>query len=208
MLKTKDYLYIVLPFSVISAALIVFIYFSSRPIDLTIWYKNQNKENGGIKKQAFILQKSQTTLVEEIQSKVEEEKKHPITNSIPLEWEEPLFQILLNEQATPADRCMQLIDLATNKARGVPSVQQECLKHLIYSLKDDDLNSFLYLSSNINIPLQMRIAFVQEVVGIRPDSLNDQLCDKLSTSSEKQLSECARDFLKDREAEKKSIHNN
>lgn len=122
-------------------------------------------------------------------------------NSIPKEWEEPLMTILLDPRGSPQERCLKLIDLATRKAKGVPVVQRECLKHLIYSLQDNDWNSFLFLSTNSAIPLPLRIQFVQEVTGIRPDDLSEWLCANLSQSPEAALAGFAKGYLEARKAE-------
>ena len=125
----------------------------------------------------------------------------PVCESVPLEWEEPLFKILLDQKRGSNQRCLKLIEMATGTAKYVPSVQRECLKHLIYSLQDTDTELFLFISTNPAIPLQMRVEFVQEVVGIRPDELCESLCLRLAVSKEAPLAEYAISYLNDRKAE-------
>ena len=92
--------------------------------------------------------------------------------------------------------------MATATAKNVPSVQRECLKHLIYSLQDTDTELFLLVSTNPAIPLQMRVEFFQEVLGIRPDELCESLCSRLAVTKEAPLAGYAISYLNDRKAEK------
>jgi hypothetical protein len=126
----------------------------------------------------------------------------PVCELVPLEWEEPLFKILLDQKEGSNNRCLKLIEMATATAKNVPSVQRECLKHLIYSLQDTDTELFLLVSTNPAIPLQMRVEFFQEVLGIRPDELCESLCSRLAVTKEAPLAGYAISYLNDRKAEK------
>ena len=126
---------------------------------------------------------------------------------VPIEWEEPLFEILLDQKEGANKRCLKLIEMATVSAKNVPSVQRECLKHLIYSLQDTDSDLFLLVSMSPAIPVQMRVEFVREVVGIRPDELCELLCSRLAGTKEPLLAEYAISYLNDRKAEKAAVIN-
>ena len=126
----------------------------------------------------------------------------PVCEPVPLEWEEPLFKILLDQKEGSNNRCLKLIEMATATAKHVPSVQRECLKHLIYSLQDTDTELFLLVSTNPAIPLQMRVEFLQDVLGIRPDELCESLCSRLAVTKEAPLAGYAISYLNDRKAEK------
>jgi hypothetical protein len=67
---------------------------------------------------------------------------------IPEEWEAPLFDILLDEKQDMNQRNARLLELATGAAKGVPSVQEECLMHLLFGLADDDGARFLAVATN------------------------------------------------------------
>ena len=131
----------------------------------------------------------------------------PVRESVPLEWEEPLFKILLDQKEGSNNRCLKLIEMATTTAKYVPSVQRECLKHLIYSLQDTDSNLFMLISMSPAIPLQMRVEFVREVLEIRPDELCEWLCSKLAVTKEPQLVECALSYLNTRKEEDAAVVN-
>ena len=133
--------------------------------------------------------------------------ENPAPESVLIEWEEPLFKILLDEKEGGVKRCSRLIEMATVTAQNVPSVQRECLKHLTYSLQDTDSNLFLLISMSPAIPLQMRVEFVREVVEIRPDELCEWLCSKLAVTKEPQLVECAVSYLNTRKAEDAAVVN-
>jgi hypothetical protein len=116
---------------------------------------------------------------------------------IPEEWEQPLFDILLNEELTMDQRNAGLIDLATGPAKGVPSVQEECLKHLVFGISDDSGAQFVAVATNPAIPVGMRAEFLKQALEMRPQELGEWLSQQVSNHYETEISTIARLYLLD-----------
>lgn len=126
----------------------------------------------------------------------------PATNGaqsalIPEEWEQPLFDILFNEELTMDQRNAGLINLATGPAKGVPSVQEECLMHLLFGLSDDSGTQFLTVATNTAIPIGMRAEFLKQALEMRPQELGEWLSQQVSNHYESEISTIARLYLLD-----------
>ena len=120
---------------------------------------------------------------------------------IPEEWEQPLFDILLNEEITMDQRNAGLIDLATGPAIGVPSVQEECLMHLVFGISDDNGAQFVAVATNPAIPVGMRAEFLKQALEMRPQELGEWLSQQVSNHYEPEISAIARLYLLDHKAE-------
>ena len=118
---------------------------------------------------------------------------------LPLEWEGPVIAVLNNNYQSGDERNKALIAMALQTAKHVPRVQQECLMHLAYALKDNDYDLFLKLSTDISIPINVRLKFVDEVFAIRPKELTKWLGQSLRMTSDPALISRAQDFLKRQE---------
>jgi hypothetical protein len=116
---------------------------------------------------------------------------------VPEEWEEPLFDILMNEEQSMADRNNRLLELATGPAKDVPEVQEECLMHLLFGIPDSNASQFLAVTTNSAIPLQMRVEFLKEALAMRPTELGEWLSQQVSNHYEAEISTVARLFLID-----------
>jgi hypothetical protein len=91
------------------------------------------------------------------------------------------------------ERNDRLIKLATSEALGVPSVQEECLRHLAYGLSNEQQAEFLSLISNQNIPIELRKKFFSMLIEMkRPDELIRWLCKSISSQQERELLDEAR----------------
>lgn len=121
------------------------------------------------------------------------------TAPIPHEWEGPLISVLNNSYSDDDDRNKALIRMALKTARHVPRVQQECLMHLAYGLRNDDYESFLKLSTDLSIPISVRLKFIDEVFSIRPKELTEWLGQSLRMTSDPAVISRAQDFLKNQE---------
>ena len=111
---------------------------------------------------------------------------------IPEEWEQPLFDILLNEEITMDQRNAGLIDLATGPAIGVPSVQEECLMHLVFGISDDNGAQFVAVATNPAIPVGMRAEFLKQALEMRPQELGKWLSQQVSNHYEPEISSISR----------------
>ena len=120
---------------------------------------------------------------------------------IPEEWEQPLFDILLNEEITMDQRNAGLIDLATGPAIGVPSVQEECLMHLVFGISDDNGAQFVAVATNPAIPVGMRAEFLKQALEMRPQELGEWLSQQVSNHYEPEISTIARLYLLDRKGD-------
>ena len=114
---------------------------------------------------------------------------------VPEEWEEPLFGILMNEEQSMNERNARLLELATGPAKDVPAVQEECLMHLLFGIPDSNASQFLAVTTNSAIPLQMRVEFLKEALGMRPTELGEWLSQQLSNHYEPGISSIARLYL-------------
>lgn len=121
------------------------------------------------------------------------------TDRLPLEWEGPVIAVLNNNYPSSNERNQALVAMALQTARHVPRVQQECLMHLAYGLRDDDYEIFLKLSTDISIPIGVRLKFIDEVFSIRPKELTNWLGQSLRMSTDPALISRAQDFLKKQE---------
>ena len=114
---------------------------------------------------------------------------------IPEEWEKPLFDILLNEELTMDQRNAGLIDLATGPAKGVPSVQEECLMHLVFGISDYNGAQFAAVATNPAIPVGMRAEFLKQALKMRPQELGEWLSQEVSNHYEADISAIGRLYL-------------
>ena len=114
---------------------------------------------------------------------------------IPEEWEKPLFDILLNEELTMDQRNAGLIDLATGPAKGAPSVQEECLMHLVFGISDDNGAQFVAVATNPAIPVGMRAEFLKQALEMRPQELGEWLSQQVSNHYEPEISTIGRLYL-------------
>ena len=118
---------------------------------------------------------------------------------LPPEWEGPVIAVLNKNYPSSNERNQALIVMALQTARHVPRVQQECLMHLAYGLKDDNYETFLKLSTDLSIPIGVRLKFIDEVFSIRPKELTKWLGQSLRMTSDPALISRAQDFLKKQE---------
>jgi hypothetical protein len=125
------------------------------------------------------------------------------SNLLSEEWEEPLFDILGNTDQDMDARNQRLMELATNRGKLQPAVQQECLSHLLYGLPDSDLVRFTSIVTAPSIPIQMRMDFLNKTFNLRPAELNEPLAKNLLSHPEGQINNLARLYLIDLENSKK-----
>lgn len=130
----------------------------------------------------------------------------PATNDaqsalIPEQWEQPLFDILLNEDLTMDQRNAGLIQLATGPAKGVPSVQEECLMHLLFGISSNSGAQFVAVATNTAIPVGMRAEFLKQALEMRPQELGEWLSQQVSNHHEPEISTIARLYLLDLKAD-------
>lgn len=115
---------------------------------------------------------------------------------VPIEWEGPLFEVLLLDRSQGMQiRNDRLLDLATNAARGVPTVQRECLRHLAFGLSDNDGVRFVDIATNPVLPVELRAEFLKETLVVRPPALGEWLGRQLHTHSEPEIGQLARRYL-------------
>jgi len=111
---------------------------------------------------------------------------------VPEEWEQPLFDILMNEEQSMDERNARLLELATGPARNVPSVQEECLMHLLFGIPDSNAPQFLAVATNPAIPVQMRAEFLKEALAMRPNEVGEWLSQRVINHYEPEISTAAR----------------
>ena len=116
---------------------------------------------------------------------------------MPEEWEAPLFDILLDEKQDMEQRNARLLELATGAAKGVPSVQQECLMHLVFGISDDNGAQFVAVATNPAIPVGMRAEFLKQALEMRPQELGKWLSQQVSNHYEPEISSISRLYLLD-----------
>lgn len=118
---------------------------------------------------------------------LEEEPEEPDA-LMPLEWERPFLEVMTKKGQSMQERNNRLIKLATSEAQGVPSVQEECLRHLAYGLSNEQKTEFLSLILNQNIPIELRKKFFTMLIEMqRPDELIKWLCKSISSTKEREF---------------------
>lgn len=105
-------------------------------------------------------------------------------DNIPAEWEQILVAAFTEGDPPLKESNRRLMAIVMQRAVGAPRVQQECLAHLVHGLPDDDLESFRSLALSPAIPVELRRAFVQELLSSRPPELSSALIATLSSNSE------------------------
>jgi hypothetical protein len=116
-----------------------------------------------------------------------------ISTPIPLEWEQPLFAIL--DQTNPALRKQGLINMAVHTAAYVPRVQADCMKHLAFSLSEEDYAQFLYLIRNPALPVTIKANFLSDSLRIRRKEFSVWLAKSLINDPQPEISSLAVGFL-------------
>jgi hypothetical protein len=111
---------------------------------------------------------------------------------LPEEWEDSFFEIFEDSSQTMQVRNGKLMDLATNDAAGVPSVQRAALLHLAFGIPDDEVENFARLLKSRNIPLDLRLQLLSTVANFRPESLVRDLAQDLSSHDELEVATAAR----------------
>lgn len=107
-----------------------------------------------------------------------------VADNIPAEWEQMLVAAFTEGDPPLEESNRRLMTIAMQGAVGAPRVQQECLAHLVHGLPDNELESFRSLALSPSIPVELRRAFVQEVLSSRPPELSRALIAALSNNSE------------------------
>jgi hypothetical protein len=105
------------------------------------------------------------------------------------------MDILVDLDQGPDRRNQRLIELATVSANGVPQVQRECLRHLVFGLSSKDGALFLHLATNPVLPATMRIEFLQRTLDMRPPQLGEWISQQLSRHHEPEIGDTARRHL-------------
>ena len=163
-----------------------------------ISFEKQKRQSSG---QTTDIEHSPVASKKDLESVAESPQKSDLqrqnTNDpLPLEWEGPVIAVLSNSYQNGDERNKALIVMTLQTAKHVPRVQQECLMHLAYGLRDDDYESFLKLSTDISIPIGVRLKFSDEVFYIRPNELTKWLGQSLRMTSDPALIARAQDYLK------------
>lgn len=112
---------------------------------------------------------------------------------VPLEWEQPLFAIL--NQTNPALRNQGLINMAINTAVHIPRIQAECVKHLTYSLSEEDYAQFLFLIRNPALPIDIKSEFLSDSLRIRRSEFAFWLASSLAHDPQVSIANLAKIYL-------------
>jgi len=117
-----------------------------------------------------------------------------LSSPIPLEWEQPLFAIL--NRTNIALRNQGLVNMALNTAVHVPRIQAECVKHLTYSLSEEDYAQFLLLIRNPALPLDIKSEFLSDALRVRRSEFAFWLASSLANDPQVAIASLAKDYLK------------
>lgn len=102
-------------------------------------------------------------------------------NPLPVEWEDSLFDILDNSKSRE-DRNSRLYLFATTTALNLPRVQEECLAHLAFGIKDSEKEFALQILKDLRISDSARTLMFEDMNKIRPDELMYFLSSNLAKS--------------------------
>lgn len=126
-------------------------------------------------------------------SLIEKNTSDNFSNPIPQEWEAPFFGVL--QQTNLSLRNQGLIQLAVNTAARVPRIQAECLRHLTYSLSENDYPLFLFLIRHPALPTEIKASFFAETLNLHKESFAHWLANSFANDRNPRISAVARNYL-------------
>ena len=117
---------------------------------------------------------------------------------LPVEWEPQMFAAL--DQTNPIMRNQSLVHLAVTTAVHVPRVQAECLKHLAYSLSEEEFAQFLFLIRNPSLPISVKKEFLSDSLRIRRQEFALWLAKSVAHDPQSEIAELANRYLRGEQA--------
>lgn len=116
-------------------------------------------------------------------------------NLLPLEMEEPFFDILDNSKSRE-ERNSRLYLFATTTAQNSPRVQEECLAHLSFGINENEKELALQILKDLRISEAARMLMFNNFQKVRTDEFIFFLASRLSQSMPKsRLTETAQKIL-------------
>ena len=138
-------------------------------------FKNNKTESEWIK------QKEKMETVQESPLPFPEVDAEAQTYPLPVEWEELFFDILDNSKSRE-ERNSRLYLFATTTALNLPRVQEECLAHLAFGIKDSEKDFALQILKDLRISDSARTLMFEDMNKVRPDELMYFLSSNLAKS--------------------------
>ena len=86
--------------------------------------------------------------------------------------------------------------MALNTAVHVPRIQAECVKHLTYSLSEEDYAQFLLLIRNPALPVDIKSEFLSDALRVRRSEFAFWLASSLANDPQVAIASLAKDYLK------------
>ena len=102
-------------------------------------------------------------------------------NPLPVEWEEPFFDILDNSKSRE-DRNSRLYLFASTTAQSAPRVQEECLAHLSFGLNESEAEFALQILKDLRITESARVLMFDNLDKVRSDQFIHFLVSDLAFS--------------------------
>ena len=100
-------------------------------------------------------------------------------NPLPVEWEEPFFDILDNSKSRE-DRNSRLYLFASTTAQTAPRVQEECLAHLSFGIDESEKEFALQILKDQRISESAKIFMFENLQRVRSDEFIYYLSSELS----------------------------
>lgn len=101
-------------------------------------------------------------------------------NPLPIEWEEPFFDILDNSKSRK-ERNSRLYLFASTTAQTSPRVQEECLAHLSFGIDESEKEFALQILKDLRISEGARLLMFENLGKVRSDEFIYFLASNIST---------------------------
>lgn len=112
-----------------------------------------------------------------------------------LAWQPIVMEALkLGSEGNP-NKNKRLIQIAVVEAQGVPGVQETCLRHLTFSLSNEEAGELLKLAANQNLPLSGRRYLVDKSLRIRSPEVAGWMAGQLIQHPEPEIAKLANQYL-------------
>jgi hypothetical protein len=111
------------------------------------------------------------------------------------EWGPVIMDALKPRYEGNPNKNQRLIQIAVVEAQGVPSVQETCLRHLTFSLSNEEAGELYKLAVNQSLPLSGRRYLVDKSLRIRSPEVAGWMAGQLVRHPEPEIAKLASRYL-------------
>jgi len=110
-------------------------------------------------------------------------------------WAPVVMEALKPRSEGNPNKSQRLIQIAVVEAQGVPSVQETCLRHLTFSLSNEEAGELYKLAVNQSLPLSGRRYLVDKSLRIRSPEVAGWMAGQLVRHPEPEIAKLASRYL-------------